>query len=185
MRIVIEGPDGSGKSTLIERFLERYPLLRLMDRPCSSDNGPIEGLKEWVDRDIHQADTTELLGHSRLYDRHPLVSELIYSPALGRQLALGFEDYAWLVQALHDFSFMNYMVVYCLPGREVVIENVLATHTQDTDHVNGVRDNIGRIYDLYHIRACIEHMKPYRWRWSYRTNEWSELASTFDRWLTV
>lgn len=182
MRIVIEGCDGSGKSTLIRRFQDRYPYAKLMKRPCSSEDGPIEELKEWVDSDLQPLKVPAPWG-TWLYDRHPLVSELIYSPALGRPLARGFEDSYWLCRALEAFEGLGYRVIYCMPPKAEVKKNVEATHRVDTDHVRGVLANLDRIYDLYHIRSCIDYTKDYRWRWDYTIGDIDPLFGEFDQWL--
>ena len=49
--IIIEGPDGAGKSALISGLMVKYPRLKLAPRPCTSLGGPLAGkeLVRWLE----------------------------------------------------------------------------------------------------------------------------------------
>lgn len=155
MRIVVEGPDGAGKTTFIKGLLERHPeTFEKAPRFATSEDGPKEGLQERVQKDLEmQMDEG---GRVIVYDRHPLVSELIYGPALNRPLARGFNDPHWLADTLITWRAVSFRMVYCLPPRKKVMANVYDSHAIPTEHMQGVRRNIGTIYDLYVARMALD-----------------------------
>lgn len=179
MRVLIEGPDGSGKSTLVGKFQERYPKLELIERACTSEDGPVRDLAGWVNQDFVRP--------SRgfwLYDRHPLVSELIYSPALNRPLNPSFQNKLWLSQALNQFQSRGYYVIICLPPFGEVIRNVAVNHG-GTKHQDGVKENLLGIYDLYMIEQARRFNDPRSWNWDYTTMDFetSRMVNIFDSML--
>lgn len=68
MNIVIEGPDGSGKSTLAQRIVQHVPLtLQLGQGPEQYPGEIIERVWRYLKMD------------NKLFDRHPCISQPIYS----------------------------------------------------------------------------------------------------------
>ena len=77
--LIVEGPDGAGKTQLIQR-LRLNLQLELMPRVVSSDTEMMVDLQEWVNEDLHA-------GLKRaIYDRHRLISEPIYGPVLRKEM---------------------------------------------------------------------------------------------------
>ena len=65
--IVIEGPDGAGKSTLAERLIEHLPLkLQKGEGPPKSQVEIIQRVQSYLEMDY------------TLFDRHPCISQPIY-----------------------------------------------------------------------------------------------------------
>jgi len=176
VRIVIEGPDGSGKSTLLNQFRERYSKLEMVPRACTSEHGPIDDLAGWVNEDF----VSRTRGYW-IYDRHPMISELIYSPAMGRDMNPQFQNKMWLSSAMGQFHSRGYYVIICLPPFEEVRDNVNANHG-GTDHQDGVWANLKTIWNLYFIEQARRFNEPRSWVWDY-TNmnfETSRMVDVFD-----
>jgi hypothetical protein len=139
--IVVEGPDGSGKTTLINELLTRMPeAWDLHPRFTHSTNGPHPNLAQLVRDDMSEL---SLRVKPWIYDRHPLVGEYIYGPACRGSLAQGFEHNGWrglMTDRLTDHA----VLVLCLPPWHIVNANMMAGQ-----HVAGVMDNAYRIYSDY------------------------------------
>lgn len=182
LRLIVEGPDGAGKTRMVDRLLNRYPKLDLVDRACTSENGPIGDLVGWVNHDL----TSRSRGFY-LYDRHPMISELIYSPALGRPMNEGFQNPHWLHQALSEFESRGYYIILCLPPYEVMKENILATHTGDHDHTAGVLASMRSIWNLYYIETARRARDPRTWVWDYTRMifQGGPMVRNFDSMLEV
>lgn len=141
MSLIIEGPDGAGKSTLIKQLLEDLPDAKLAPRFCTSTGGPVEDLFTEV-----MTGALDLLSSDLIYDRHPMWSEYIYSHELGREIAPGFltPDAQRLAEAMASIC----TVVVCLPPFERVRTNLAAE-----DQMPGVAEYIDRIYEAYMVRV--------------------------------
>lgn len=162
--LIVEGPDGGGKTSLITRMQERLGF-EVMPRACTSDNGiDVKTLRDWVDRDLSLP-----VHHHGFYDRHPLISEPIYGPLIRGHMAEGFSDVQWLSQRLAMLRNRQPLYVFCLPPLEVVVENIHHTHDLSTKHLRGVHTHARALYELYILRAAIESATPYCrvWTWDY------------------
>lgn len=154
MKIIVEGPDGSGKSTLVRRMTLPSTAstlkLELMPRACTSEGGPVDELAQWTIDDLGRSSE----GRLELHDRYPLFSEMIYGPITRGKLATLF-DTEW-----HDLAMSllrdnhQAVLVWCLPPRHMVIDNVL--DEDKAKHMEGVAEQIGDIWDAY--QAMIKYM---------------------------
>jgi len=142
-RVIVEGPDGGGKSTLIRRLVE-HTGLRIAPRASDSAKGPLDDLTSYIDADLLHHD-----GISTIYDRHPLISEFVYGPAIRGHLKFTPDeilDVKWLIDRLSMFRDYNPVMIYCLPPFHTVWQN---THSRRTVQMPGVCNNIRQIYELY------------------------------------
>lgn len=136
--IVVEGPDGSGKSTLVEKI--SYQLgIPVHERASDSIKGPVHDLMNWAYTDV----TTQPEQPLAVYDRHPLISEYIYAP-LVRTLRPEFTT-------AHAHTLIRLMarqvfVVWCMPPHSDVEHNTL---TSRDNQMAGVNENSSAIYGLY------------------------------------
>lgn len=140
--IIIEGPDGAGKTTLLSELHSHFPRMEQHPRFCTSVGGPIEGLAEEVFRDTKSRPT------HFLYDRHPVISEYIYSFATSRPIKSGFLENT--MGQIRNRVAHHSVVIWCLPPRRVVKQNL-----EHDDQMPGVIDNIDLIYDMYQMHRLL------------------------------
>lgn len=136
--IVVEGPDGGGKSTLVSRLVEDLHI-PVAPRVVSKDAEAMVDLKAWVEENVRKG------FHTQLYDRHRLISEPIYGSILRDEFQPGFGDRAWLAEMnLRFYSQCSPIIIYCLPSYDVIRHNI----ADDPDN-RVVWADIRRIYSLY------------------------------------
>ena len=135
--IIVEGPDGSGKTMLLETLMAQYPSIPLHDRASRSgpDGGPVDDLYGWAMRDIRSWRDDPV----QFYDRHPLVSEYIYGPIIR-----GSVDYRFLNTPYRRFLERRALTIVCLPPLEAVRSSVSAERD-----MLGVVAHIDAIWTLY------------------------------------
>ena len=133
MIIILEGPDGAGKSTLVESFRRNsnryFWTLRSSGPPAS-----VRQLLEVLGWATHKPSDIDIL-----FDRHPSISESIYGPIL-RDVNL-LKDYPQDLWLLHSNA-----IVYCRPPFDVIEHNV--KHTPQLSGVQGCLMQIVRMYDV-------------------------------------
>lgn len=144
--IIVEGPDGSGKDTLIRDLLVLFPDHTLHARASTSLGGPVSDLARWVSRDVNTMD----IQHPSIYNRHPLISELVYHRYRQGDQA-GYRSAEWTHaawrNAMRKHASKHAIVVFCQPPAHVVRKTV---NQQGRDaHMPGVYDNILDIYTDY------------------------------------
>lgn len=144
--IICEGPDGSGKSTLIGELLERFPDHTLHERASTSLGGPVANLTEWVARDVSTMGSQP----PSVYDRHPLISELVYSRyRTGNRR--GFVSPEWAHSTwrntMRRTASQHAIVVFCKPPYHVLRQTIL--NQGRAAHMPGVYDSILEIYTDY------------------------------------
>lgn len=139
MSIIVEGPDGAGKTTLVQELQNHFPQMELHPRFCTSTGGPIANLTEEVYRDTKSAPT------HFLYDRHPTVSEYVYNTSIpDRRIRSEFLTFSMM--KLRNRVASHSLMIFCIPPINVVIDNV---RRDQSDQMPGVVDNIVRIYEQY------------------------------------
>lgn len=143
--IIIEGMDGTGKSTLLDKLLWEFKLLRPARKASTSIGGPVANLDEWVTNDIEEMATRP----ASVYDRHPLVSEPVYGPICRQRLPGKFNHKWWLDTQTRHIAH-HCLLLFCNPPGDVVMRNVLAN--QD-DQMPGVVDNYADLYRAYNTAA--------------------------------
>lgn len=142
MIYLIEGPDGGGKTTLVNSIVEKNRGTQLLRRASTSLGGPIDNHEylEWT------VNTLPFLSESRnlfLLDRHPLISEMIYGPILRGKPDMGRSPSTYY-QAMKVLKDHVSSVILCLPPISVVQENIY-----QGDQLDGVTSHIEEIYQGY------------------------------------
>ena len=141
--VIIEGPDGSGKTHLKESILDTFPSMLPHVRAADSLKGPkLDTLANWVTDDLHELPNA---GVSWVYDRHPIVSEPIYGWACRGGVPEMFAKSGWVNTVKMQLALQSLLVV-CLPPLDRVIDNVKKSGNQQ---MQGVVDNIELIYGGY------------------------------------
>lgn len=135
--IILEGPDGGGKTTLMHEIMQRFPIV---PHPKFV---PSDGV---VDREkLYNAaleDTQTLCDQPvQIYDRHPLISEYVYGPIIRGELPHQWESPS--ARMMRSILANHTLVVWCLPNVERVRENTV------NDEHESVFENIDRIYASY------------------------------------
>lgn len=142
----MEGPDGGGKTSLIQRLQEQLHL-DVAPRAVNKDTEAMVDLRVWVDENL-DAGFQQLI-----FDRHRLISELIYGPIMRPQAPEpGFLDLTWLGPRMDRFYAIKPVIIYCLPSLRAVEDNVW----DDPDNA-AIRDKIRAIYQGYICRAAIDY----------------------------
>lgn len=158
--IIVEGPDGAGKTSLITRLRDDLGV-ETRPRHCTSEDGPLDGLLQWVEDDLK----THV--HEGIYDRHPLISELVYGPIIRGEALLG-DDVDRLVNVLLKFKHYDPLIIMCLPPRAQVRVNVAQNHQADTAHQQGVLKYTDGLWSMYYYRYIELLSNGFRvLRWDY------------------
>jgi hypothetical protein len=124
--VIVEGPDGTGKTALLGRLTQDTGL-PLAPKLVSSDTEIVGGEQSLV----RAVELNCVQGLSAtLYDRHPLISEMMYGPPLRQGFRPGFDDYRWLRRQEQRLRRHHPMVIFCLPPLDTVIENVKRENNQ-------------------------------------------------------
>lgn len=146
--IVVEGCDGTGKTTLINELLtykrhrsDPQPHFLMHERASRSKEGPVPDLDGWVDKDL--SGLREQM--PSVYDRHPLISEPVYGPIIRGSVPGKFNDGVWCTTGRGVLATYA-LVVWCVPPWEWVRRNI--ENSQD-NQMPGVMINARRIYDTY------------------------------------
>lgn len=172
--IVVEGPDGAGKTTLIET-LKYYLGLPVADRVVSKDTEAMVDLAEWVRTNVESG------FKPTIFDRHRLISEFIYGPTLREEQQPKFTEQVWTSEMLFRFYSCRPIIIYCLPPIEIVRANIAEDATNRV-----VWDKIDAIYTAYLQRAALDNIwYPMRtFIYDYTSDSSRELIAAVDSLLT-
>jgi hypothetical protein len=143
--IIVEGPDGGGKTTLIRQMQDRYGL-EVAPRVVSKETTAMVDLKQWVEDNLSEGPQW------KLFDRHRLISEPVYGPILRQYIEDGFDSMVWMMLQMRRFYEIEPLVVYCMPPLNVVRGNV----QNDPDN-KAVAWKIEAVYQAYAARAAIDY----------------------------
>lgn len=164
--IVVEGPDGSGKSTLVEKLTKDLDL-KLVPRAVNSDAEYTVGLDEWVEETMRLDDTF-------ICDRHQLISHAMYGPTMRRVLFGAFQSRGWLIQQLEEFWARRPIVVMCLPDLSVVKANL------EVDDHKVAQADIDVFYWNYHIWYCANMPRNHVFLWDYTWMNYEDLLALIN-----
>src|SRR5687767_8321524 len=155
MNVIVEGPDGTGKSTLIDRLttMRLYVPFR-----TQAGEGPPKYPREINERALRYLDMK-----NTIFDRHPCVSQPIYSQLRGKD-----EDI--LPSTLLHFYEQDQLFIYC---RSTRLTHHLVKSYEDPDHVATVEDKYAALVDAYDKWAVM------RANLIYRIGDDAEVVGTF------
>jgi hypothetical protein len=163
--IIIEGPDGAGKTNLVNKISDLFTL-PVAEKVVASNMTAMVDLQQWVDENLK-------LGFQRkIFDRHRLISEPIYGTVIpGREHHAAFWDLDWLMQAMAEFRLIQPTIIYCLPPLKAVQHNLAL----DRNNVEA-RPHARSIYHAYVAQACRD---PQAMVWDYTGINGSSIESIF------
>lgn len=178
--IIVEGPDGSGKSTLVKNLKSRFVLKSLK----TIKHGPPADAQDLYERcrDLLMEATES--GNHCIIDRFGLIGEQIYGPIL-RGKDLWVEIPQKKQEILTAFNTLNPFIIYCRPPATIIAS--LANHevkSYDTpEHLQALQDNqllIIKSYDNF-----FANWKSYNFcTWDYtRPENYYDLTKRLEEYL--
>lgn len=146
MYVIVEGPDGAGKTTLIETIRQRISKYFWILRPSHPPR-----IKYEIDTLLRTLEARYSSAVGFLLDRHPLISEPIYGPILrGTDILEIGGDYAisnsLLQRHVKHTDHSGHLIIYCRPPLSTIIENVRRNAPQQ---LGGVVDNTPKLVSEY------------------------------------
>lgn len=145
--IIVEGPDGAGKTTLIRQMCAEFDI-EVAPRVVGKDTKDLVDLQQWVEDNLNEG------FQWKIFDRYRLISEFCYGPTLRPVQRPGFTNRAWVWNSLRRlYQEVRPVIIYCLPKLEVIKENL-----RDDPDNEVVRDHIEQIYAAYVERAALDSL---------------------------
>lgn len=171
--LIVEGPDGSGKTTLVQHLAQKFDL-PVAERVVGTDTKPIiPNLQQWVDKNLRRG------SQRMIFDRHRLISEPIYSPCMGRSPAGGFDDIFWMTGAMLKFGRIAPFIIYCLPPYEMVQKNL----KNDPENIE-ILEYTHLIYPAYVAKAATDIARGHAMMYDYTADHAEDRVDMMvDRWL--
>lgn len=119
MLVIVEGPDCSGKSYLIERMIKKFPgyLVKITDRPKDSSIQQRNKIIEHYHRvlDFAERNWNDIIILDRFYP-----SELVYSVKRGYD-ANDDRRFDVIKRRVED---LEHLFVFCDPGEAIILERM-------------------------------------------------------------
>lgn len=129
MNILIEGPDASGKSTLVQEILKEFPYLTHWHLTSSTPD-VIEGIRFYENK------------LNTIYDRG-IISTLVYSEIFKDTKKPTFSDVLWVLNKMD-------LIVFCIPhNKDKYLEHfqtISNTRNEQYKNMTKVYDKFYRIY---------------------------------------
>jgi len=144
--IILEGPDGAGKSHLAKRLSLHFDM-PIAPKSMDGEVKPLVDMKSWIETCISKK------FQSVIYDRFALISGPLYAPILKDQYQLNaYQDIPWMFKQHWQFyTQVRPIIVYCLPPLQVVKDNL---KKDDSNQV--IEQYIEQIYVAYVNRAALD-----------------------------
>lgn len=166
--IVLEGPDGAGKSTLAERLAFKYQW------PIVHTGGALKSREEYFER----VEAKKLRTASNvIFDRVPMISELVYCSVQGRAPFI----HEW--EAMNDLIKLRPVVIYCrLSDSDRMLERILSSPKphKSAEYLELVKRNhplLVKKYDAVMRLVPAEMVVSYNWE----RDDWTYLEGAIAR----
>lgn len=145
--IIVEGPDGAGKTTLVEKLEEQLGITR-EPRAVSAGAKKLVPISDWIETEIDKGFGL------RLYDRFALISSPMYISLPDRTFSEQMLDLGWLQDQYRHLRKVNPVIIVCLPPFEEVRKNL---RKSEEAHYDSLVDHWETVYWNYH-NWLAEHM---------------------------
>lgn len=166
MRIIVEGPDGAGKTSLISYLEDRFNCTKIVNQ-----KGPDQNLEWWWPETVSMRTP-----HTPLHDRF-FYSEMVYGPVIRGYIAVP-ED---LVNAIRAGLRQEALLIYARPSRET-LELGVQQHSQ----MKGVTEKLTELVEAYDRVMSVEKLhygyRFYTYDWT-RNYEPQQVVKHVQRYL--
>lgn len=162
--IIVEGPDGGGKTTLI-------PFLEALTGLPSWKPGPYP--KSAREAYVHSQDCLHKLKQHFICDRVTQVSEHIYGPIVNDQ---DFMPLAEVQKFFRQCADNGWVFIYCRPWpTNLMIENHVRSENDESDEVfELLKERLGEIVKVYDSLMFSELTNPLRQKNLFYSYDWAE-----------
>lgn len=163
--IIVEGPDGAGKSTLVEWICTEFNLPEGERRTFDRDE-----IYKTTRHDSFRALHAMLVADEgpQVWDRIGFISDPIYAPLMGRKVVFTRQEVEQFFEARR---LLRFPLIICLPPFEVVKANVEGTH-----QIEAAKSNIKDIYNKY-------YRLPWGLRYDYTVDGYTLVRNNIKRYL--
>lgn len=172
--IIIEGPDGAGKTTLVKQLQEEYGF-------DVGERGTEDRTKLYLYtvRDTHKAVRGAVNPYAPplIWDRL-FYSELVYYPYTTGKCRFNQEQINYFTRMIDA---LRCPVVLCLPPEHLVVESV---EDPDRQEMDGVKENIRTIYHGYEQLYRDLIFPDHTFWYDYTRDAFTQLKQYIDPYLT-
>lgn len=182
--IVVEGPDNSGKSTLIKWIKDEFPVKEIKH---GRHGPPLSALEIKARTEIILREAIKLRKEREtIVDRFSLIGESIYGPIL-RGKDLWTEIPQDKIRLEEVFNTLNPFIIYCRPDNNTILD---MSHHQikdyDTEeHILNINKNqklIIRAYDNYFAKLNPYNFYKYNYKNGDALKELKQLLGEYIKW---